>query len=513
MTLWKCTNCGKLYEGTEKSGLSAGKAAAGAIIAGPAGAIVGAAMGKKKEVNCCPHCGSSLRVDAFSPSASKFANPLEGPQQAQPIAEPVEDNRRSEKGPHGNYTAESAAKRALLFLEDEEWDKATEYAEAALDLDPECGTAYWALFMKDYRIASTNDLTAYLERRAEESFEKLQETASDKNYQKAVRYTANADNNPLEKEMRSREGAQRGAIEKLEEFSKQAAAARSIMKQAPFGWSTIKVLPTFSSSHEHSGALLIDAKGNAARAKLLLKEEAVYLPRKGFMSDPFYLEEDRSDCNFPSQGHYVSATEGCGCVFLLTDKGRIEVPICLCPPDTRSKPEFRDFTGKLKTWANIIAVSSCKDFILGLQANGKILLASPNKQCEELSKKLRGMRHITGIDCYCDSFGSYIIAALDSSEKLSITRSRANNVVTLHLPAISTFKCTDLDKVIATTKDNQVLGISLKYQSDSQIEAHQRILLTGDFSFEGGVRENCAASPKRRRTNTKISILQLGPER
>lgn len=40
---------------TRKSGLSAGKAAAGGILAGPAGAIIGASMGKKEYY--CPSCG------------------------------------------------------------------------------------------------------------------------------------------------------------------------------------------------------------------------------------------------------------------------------------------------------------------------------------------------------------------------------------------------------------------------------------------------------------------------
>lgn len=40
-----------------RSGLSAGKAAVGGIIAGPVGAIVGAAMGKKTVTYHCRKCG------------------------------------------------------------------------------------------------------------------------------------------------------------------------------------------------------------------------------------------------------------------------------------------------------------------------------------------------------------------------------------------------------------------------------------------------------------------------
>lgn len=58
---YMCKKCGKLFkEKVNVGGLSAGKAAAGAILAGPAGAIVGAAMGKTQRNHCCPYCGSYL---------------------------------------------------------------------------------------------------------------------------------------------------------------------------------------------------------------------------------------------------------------------------------------------------------------------------------------------------------------------------------------------------------------------------------------------------------------------
>ena len=54
-----CRQCGKWFkEYGEAEGLSACKAAIGTLIAGPAGAVVGAAMGKKKKQLSCPYCGS-----------------------------------------------------------------------------------------------------------------------------------------------------------------------------------------------------------------------------------------------------------------------------------------------------------------------------------------------------------------------------------------------------------------------------------------------------------------------
>lgn len=56
----RCKRCGRYFGDKENlGGLSAGKAAVGAVLAGPAGAIVGAAMGNSKKVTSCPHCGCS----------------------------------------------------------------------------------------------------------------------------------------------------------------------------------------------------------------------------------------------------------------------------------------------------------------------------------------------------------------------------------------------------------------------------------------------------------------------
>lgn len=54
-----CRMCGRYFkEKTNVGGLSAKKAAAGALLAGPAGAVVGAAMGNTQKSNQCPYCGS-----------------------------------------------------------------------------------------------------------------------------------------------------------------------------------------------------------------------------------------------------------------------------------------------------------------------------------------------------------------------------------------------------------------------------------------------------------------------
>lgn len=63
----KCPMCGELYEwryaGTERKGLSAGKAAIGGIAFGPVGLAAGA-LGKKKSTYVCGRCGFSRDYDA-----------------------------------------------------------------------------------------------------------------------------------------------------------------------------------------------------------------------------------------------------------------------------------------------------------------------------------------------------------------------------------------------------------------------------------------------------------------
>lgn len=56
----KCPACGSISDwvctGESKKGISAGKAVGGAIIAGPVGAVVGGALGKRKYTYYCRSC-------------------------------------------------------------------------------------------------------------------------------------------------------------------------------------------------------------------------------------------------------------------------------------------------------------------------------------------------------------------------------------------------------------------------------------------------------------------------
>ena len=55
-------------------------------------------------------------------------------------------------------TADSLLKRAALFLEDSEWDRAGEYADKVLDGDPECARAYQIKLLARMKVRSLGEL-------------------------------------------------------------------------------------------------------------------------------------------------------------------------------------------------------------------------------------------------------------------------------------------------------------------------------------------------------------------
>lgn len=195
-TVW-CAKCGRQYQVKENvGGLSAGKAALGAVVAGPAGAIVGAAMGKTRENDCCPYCGSAARrtnqeqilsavqstIDAKNASSmNSYGEPGEYDiYKKLPNSEPVATMSIDSgvQAPAEGTSVESLVNRAYIFLEDEEWDRADKYLETALDRDPECARAYMGKLLIDRKVTS-------LEHLAEAAPTDLKE---DKNFKRATRY-------------------------------------------------------------------------------------------------------------------------------------------------------------------------------------------------------------------------------------------------------------------------------------------------------------------------------------
>ena len=76
-----------------------------------------------------------------------------------------------------NASAEPLVKRAFLFLEDEEWERADEFCEKALNIDPENAMAYLGKMLVFFKLKKLQDIT---------SIEK--EYWHNKNYQKAERF-------------------------------------------------------------------------------------------------------------------------------------------------------------------------------------------------------------------------------------------------------------------------------------------------------------------------------------
>lgn len=58
-------------------------------------------------------------------------------------------------------TASSLLKRANIFLADEEWDRASEYAERVLDIDPENAEAYLVKVMVELEVKDRSELGEY----------------------------------------------------------------------------------------------------------------------------------------------------------------------------------------------------------------------------------------------------------------------------------------------------------------------------------------------------------------
>ncbi len=58
----------------------------------------------------------------------------------------------------GTLSVEELLKRAKIFIEDKDWEKACEYCQNALDVDAGCADAYFAMFMAEYNISDEEQI-------------------------------------------------------------------------------------------------------------------------------------------------------------------------------------------------------------------------------------------------------------------------------------------------------------------------------------------------------------------
>ncbi len=202
----KCPNCGSenvnYITNTTTKGFGSAKACCGFLIWGWIGVLCGlCGMGKQntKEYWICNNCGNKFQSkdikkmdkksdgeNIISKARTLFQNteiepaPKSEPakmssennkipetpqiqnrpvlQESKPASfEPKTQIKRMSKY-NGTLSVEELLKRAEIFIEDKDWEKACEYCQNALDVDAGCADAYFALFMAEYNISSEDKI-------------------------------------------------------------------------------------------------------------------------------------------------------------------------------------------------------------------------------------------------------------------------------------------------------------------------------------------------------------------
>lgn len=212
----KCPNCGSenvnLIHNTSKHGFKGSDACCGYILFGPLGILCGTfGSGKwsKKEFWLCNNCGSRFSNQKIvkynkKEQANSYVNNQSieeayiEPEKIEEVQKPAlpensvynEDlcapktvfNRTEPYS--GGLSVESLLKRAKLFLEDSEWEKAYEYSENAIDIDACCAEAYLLKFMAEYNISEEDSISiecAFM-------IEQIDSLTELENYKKAHRF-------------------------------------------------------------------------------------------------------------------------------------------------------------------------------------------------------------------------------------------------------------------------------------------------------------------------------------
>ena len=95
-------------------------------------------------------------IESFAPKVIFQAQVHErqpAPSKARSPLEPKTQIKRTSRY-NGTLSVEELLKRATIFIEDKDWEKACEYCQNALDVDAGCADAYFVLFMAEYNISS-----------------------------------------------------------------------------------------------------------------------------------------------------------------------------------------------------------------------------------------------------------------------------------------------------------------------------------------------------------------------
>lgn len=152
----RCPNCNSenvnFISKTTKRGFYASDACCGALLFGWIGLLCGALGANKTTTSdywVCNNCGRKFQAkqmqmynQQFVENKSNTPQIEEKPINVTKVTDPKTIVERTSSY-NGNLTVEALIKRARIYLEDCEWEKAYEYAENALDVDAECAEAYF----------------------------------------------------------------------------------------------------------------------------------------------------------------------------------------------------------------------------------------------------------------------------------------------------------------------------------------------------------------------------------
>lgn len=189
----RCTVCGKIYcytdqdlKNNQENAFVGAASAIGAIASIFGGTtyqtfefnkMSDRSLDKIKDYNKCPNCGSSSTVVLTSDELETYRN-----------NEPVNINANPQMiSINTNASPESLVERGMLFLEDQEWDKANIYFENALDADPKNVRAYIGKLLGDLHLSKEELLIS-----CEEDF------TDNPNYKKALRFSTEQEKEQLE---------------------------------------------------------------------------------------------------------------------------------------------------------------------------------------------------------------------------------------------------------------------------------------------------------------------------
>ena len=189
----RCNVCGKIYcytdqdlKNNQKNAVVGTASAIGAIASIFGGTtyqtfelnkMSDRSLDKIIDYNKCPNCGSSSTVILTSDELEAYRN-----------NEPVNTTATPQMiSINTNASPESLVERGMLFLEDQEWDKANVYFENALDVDPKNVRAYIGKLLVDLHLSKEELLVS-----CEEDF------TDNPNYKKALRFSTEQEKEQLE---------------------------------------------------------------------------------------------------------------------------------------------------------------------------------------------------------------------------------------------------------------------------------------------------------------------------